>query len=130
MRICLSGTIQPTYRLYKGAVMLKQGIVMNVELPIKIVHRKRWYVASCPALDIVTQGGTADKAKDNLREALFLFLGSCLERGTLQQVLKDCGFEQVAVPVKSISRHQDRREYINVPLELLSVKGCHNSCHA
>jgi predicted RNase H-like HicB family nuclease len=51
-----------------------------------------WYVAHCPPLDITTQGRTQAEAKENLIEASELFLTSCLERGTLDQALKELGF--------------------------------------
>jgi predicted RNase H-like HicB family nuclease len=51
-----------------------------------------WYVAYCPPLDIATQGKTAEQARENLVEAATLFLASCLERGTLDQALKELGF--------------------------------------
>ena len=31
------------------------------------------YVALCPEVDVASQGATADKARDNLKEALELF---------------------------------------------------------
>lgn len=55
-----------------------------------------WYIAHCPPLDITTQGRTASEAKKNLLEASQLFILSCLERGTLDQALKELGF----VPLK------------------------------
>jgi len=56
----------------------------------------RWYIAFCPPLDLTTQGRTEEEAKKNLLEASQLFITSCLERGTLDQALKELGF----VPVK------------------------------
>ena len=32
------------------------------------------YVALCPQLDVVSQGATLEEARDNLREAVILFL--------------------------------------------------------
>ncbi len=32
------------------------------------------YVALCPQLDVVSQGATLEEARDNLREAVMLFL--------------------------------------------------------
>ncbi|MBF0103493.1 MAG: hypothetical protein HQK77_21540 [Desulfobacterales bacterium] len=61
-------------------------------LPIKIKKRKKWFVSSCPILDVCSQGETEDHAKKNLIEALSLFLTSCYERNTLEAVLKECGF--------------------------------------
>jgi len=34
----------------------------------------KWYVASCPELDIASQGRTVEKALENLREAIELYL--------------------------------------------------------
>jgi predicted RNase H-like HicB family nuclease len=108
--------------------MNKHGIVMNVKLPMKIVQKGRYFVASCPILDVYSQGETNEKAKENLKEALFLFLGSCIERGTLRQVLKDCGFEHIKP--HSVPKHRhSRQKYINVPIELLSSKEINNNCH-
>jgi predicted RNase H-like HicB family nuclease len=56
-----------------------------------------WYVAHCPPLDITTQGRTMPEAKRNLIEASELFIVSCLERGTLDQALKELGL----VPLKA-----------------------------
>jgi len=53
--------------------------------------RSRW-IAVCPKLDVVTQGKSADDAKRCLDEAVELWFEDCLERGTLQQALRECGF--------------------------------------
>jgi predicted RNase H-like HicB family nuclease len=60
-------------------------------------HEGDWYIAHCPPLDLTTQGKTLAEAKKNLIEASELFIVSCLERGTLDQALKELGF----VPLKS-----------------------------
>lgn len=45
-----------------------------------IVHREEdRYVAHCPELDVVSQGGTADEARANLQEACDLFLEHACE---------------------------------------------------
>lgn len=102
--------------------MLKNGIVMNINLPINIVQKGNLHVASCPDLDVFSQGESREKAKANLKEALFLFLGSCLERGTLHQVLKECGFNQVKSHMPLAHRHR-RQKYINVPTILRPKEG-------
>ena len=56
-----------------------------------------WYIAHCPPLDLTTQDRTLAEAKKNLLEASELFIVSCLERGTLDQALKELGF----VPLKA-----------------------------
>ena len=60
-------------------------------------HEGDWYIAHCPPLDLTTQGRTLAEAKRNLIEASELFIASCLERGTLDQALRELEF----VPPKS-----------------------------
>ena len=55
-------------------------------------HEHGVFVASCPVLDVVSQGDTEQEAKRNLSEAVCLFLVSCFERGTLDEVLRHAGF--------------------------------------
>ncbi len=64
------------------------------------VKRKgKWYIAYCPPLDLTTQGKSVSEARQNLVEASELFVISCLERGTLDQALRELGF----VPVKAVT---------------------------
>ncbi|WP_295399598.1 type II toxin-antitoxin system HicB family antitoxin [uncultured Thiocystis sp.] len=46
---------------------------MNRSLTAIIEREADAYVALCPELDIASQGGTVEEARDNLREALELF---------------------------------------------------------
>lgn len=108
--------------------MEKRGMILKVRLPMKMLKRERWYVASCPSLDVVSQGDTIKKAKENLSEAVSLFLISCLERGTLEQVLKAGGFRPTGRKRQVGIGHKG--QYINVPIELLSDKGSAATCHA
>ncbi|OQX19621.1 MAG: hypothetical protein BWK80_36630 [Desulfobacteraceae bacterium IS3] len=73
------------------------NIILNIQLSFDIVKKEKWYVASCPALDVFSQGETEKQAEKNLKESLCLFLTSCIERGTLNDVLKECGFKPVSV---------------------------------
>jgi predicted RNase H-like HicB family nuclease len=50
------------------------------------------YVAYSPSFGVMSQGETLDEARENLVEAVHLFLESCYERGTLDQALKELGF--------------------------------------
>jgi predicted RNase H-like HicB family nuclease len=62
----------------------------------RIKHQGRWFIAHCPPLDITTQGKTFEEARQNLVEASQLFIISCIERGTLDQALKELGFVPLA----------------------------------
>lgn len=49
-------------------------IVMNIQLTAIIEREGDGYVALCPELDIASQGNNVSEARDNLKEALELFL--------------------------------------------------------
>ena len=70
-------------------------------LPLKIdIHPDEeieGWVAGCPELDLYSQRPTLEKAWQNLLEALRLWLSYCIEHGTLEQVLVECGFSPVRI---------------------------------
>jgi predicted RNase H-like HicB family nuclease len=41
-------------------------MTLQIPLPIVIAREDKWFVASCPALDIATQGKTVGEAKENM----------------------------------------------------------------
>lgn len=47
---------------------------MTYTLSAIIEHEGSWYVASCPELDVASQGHTVEEATRNLHEAVQLFL--------------------------------------------------------
>lgn len=52
-----------------------------------VIHREgNAFVAHCPELDIASQGGTIELARDNLREALELFF-ECASPAEIPQCL-------------------------------------------
>lgn len=71
---------------------MKYVVQFTALMPIVYKRSKGRVVASCPPLDLHSQGRIKKEAKDNLEEALSLFFLSCFERGTLEDVLKQCGF--------------------------------------
>lgn len=75
---------------------MRQKITLDIQLQayLRQETRKRW-IAVCPKLDVATQGTSADDAKRCLDEAVQLWFEDCLERGTLQQALRECGFQTV-----------------------------------
>jgi predicted RNase H-like HicB family nuclease len=108
---------------------LELSVTFSARLPFKLIKRKKWVVASCPILDVHSQGDTKEKAKKNLVEALSLFFLSCFERGTLDSVLKKCGFS----PKKSYLTKQampSTKDYIDVPIPFLVRQSNHTRCHA
>jgi len=101
--------------------------VININLPFVMKKKANVWVSSCPALDVVSQGKSEVEAKKNLEEALKLFLEVCLERGTLEAVMKECGFSLITRKIRSKKASGD---VISVPLPF-DIKGNSPSqCHA
>ena len=78
-----------------------------------------YYISVCPPLDVFSQGETEEAALANLAEALQLFVESCYERGTLEEVLKDCGFA-LAGNDTEVAEHE---RVVRVPLPLVAQAG-------
>jgi len=97
---------------------MPEVIIFKVSLPILFKKRPKYYVVYCPILDVTTQGETKKKAIANIKEATQLFLINCFERGTLDKVLKECGFTALK---KSPSKKQtsNRKQIITVPLPFI-----------
>ncbi|MCB4790327.1 MAG: type II toxin-antitoxin system HicB family antitoxin [Elusimicrobia bacterium] len=49
---------------------------MNKRFNAVITKEKKWYVAHCVELDVVSQGKTIEAAQKNLKEAVELYLES------------------------------------------------------
>lgn len=43
---------------------------MEIPLPVVITKETEWFVASCPLLDIATQGKTEVEVKENMRDLI------------------------------------------------------------
>ena len=90
-------------------------ICINFRLPVIIKKRKNWYLSSCPVLDVHSQGKTDAEALANLKEALALFVMTCLKMGTLDKVMKDSGFIGGKVK-KRPPRHIS--DFIDIPITI------------
>ncbi len=92
---------------------------MEFELPAKIRKKGKWFISSCPLLDVHSQGHTRDEAERNLVDALASFLISCYERGTLDAVLRDSGVVPFVASEKKSGPAMPRgSKAVRVPLPL------------
>ena len=72
----------------------KNVISMKVKLMATIEKEESGiYCVQCPALGVASQGMNVPEAKKNIVEAVELFIESCLERGVLNEVLENHGFQ-------------------------------------
>ena len=96
-------------------------IRVEIDLSARSYKGSVGYVSCCPALDVYSQGDTEEEAHSNLREAVQLFISSCYERGTLDDVLKSSGFvsSDDSVEPRGIVNHGSHRVATSVPLRLV-----------
>lgn len=57
------------------------------------------YVASCPEVDIASQGNTVEEARDNLREALELFFETASPREVQKRLHAEVFVTQLEIAV-------------------------------
>ncbi len=97
-----------------------EKVFFEITLPLKIKKEEGLYISCVPVLDIYSQGVTKAEAKNNITEAVKLFFISCLERGTLDVALKECGLhvtkKRVAVPTN--------HDFIKVPIPFNVTGSC------
>ena len=55
--------------------------------------RTKW-VAICPEINVGSQGDTFDEACAMIKEAVMAWIDDCLECGTLDEALRECGFSE------------------------------------
>ena len=76
--------------------MLK-SVRINLNLSTVLTKEKNWIVASCPVLDVHSQGKTQRSAEKNLREAVSLFLEGWIKnmsKWEIEKVTKEVKVEE------------------------------------
>lgn len=100
-------------------------IKIEMQLHAQTKQEGDWFIARVPDLDIYTQGHTEEEALSNLTEALQLFVESCFEQGTLEQVFRDCGYHTSHHHSLESEINSDDH-IINVPLSLVASNAAAN----
>src|SRR3972149_1828415 len=96
----------------------------TIKLPVDVKRKAKVYVSRCSVLDLYSQGETEDEARENIIEAIRLFIVSCFEKGTLDSVLKECGFK----PIKKVMHTLKDHKFVTVPIPF-NITTPH-TCHA
>lgn len=102
------------------------AVQFTVKVPVTVKKKAAVYVSSCQVLDIHSQGKTEREAKKNIIEAIKLFIVTCFERGTLDAVLKECGF----TPSKRVAHFPKDHKFVSVPIPFKATGSCSAACHA
>ncbi|MBI4525724.1 MAG: type II toxin-antitoxin system HicB family antitoxin [Deltaproteobacteria bacterium] len=106
-------------------------VTFVVKLPATVKKKGRFYISCCPILDVYSQGETEGKALRNLKEALKLFFISCFDRGTLDEVLKNCGFKPIEKRVVKVQPFPKKYRSVQVPLPFKAPQKVDPAlCHA
>lgn len=103
---------------------ISMGLGFELHLFVSVKKVGKVFVSNCPILDVASQGYTNKEAKDNLVEALQLFIISCLERGVLEKVLLDAGMRPIAVEKHRTTPIPQGCQALSVPIpfELLGTQ--------
>ena len=72
--------------------------VLSTKLQVHIFKEGNQFIAYCPAFDISTSADTFDEVKKNFEELLDVFIKEVMQKGTLEEVLLDCGWQKVKTP--------------------------------
>lgn len=72
-----------------------KGIELKVNLPVDFLREGNKFIAYSPALDIATCGDSFEEAKKRFEELVSLFFEELLRKGTLEEVLREYGWEKV-----------------------------------
>lgn len=96
--------------------MIPMRVMMEMKLPSRIRKKGKWFISSCPVLDVHSQGRTRAEAEKNLSDALVSFMVSCHERGTLDQVLRESGFVAISAPRAKRFRVPRKATQVIVPV--------------
>lgn len=68
---------------------------IQFKLPISIFKEGKYFIAYSPALDLSTSGRSYEEAKKRFNEVVKIFLQELTRKGTLEEVLKNLGWQKI-----------------------------------
>lgn len=93
-------------------------LYLRVSLPVSILKEGKYFIAYTPVLDLSTSARTFEKTKNRFEEIVRIFFEELLEKGTLDEVLSDLGWQKTKkewVPPFVIAQES---ESFRIPLSL------------
>jgi len=73
-----------------------EAAMIPIEFDAIIFQEGKSFVAHCPELDVSSCGHNVDKARGNLKTAVRLFVEEAEKLGTLDDILKEAGYQRGA----------------------------------
>jgi predicted RNase H-like HicB family nuclease len=74
--------------------MRTSAVIYNLKLETTAWKDGSAWLAWCLPLDVMTQASTKRAALKSLKEAVHLWIESCLDRGVLDEALREAGFRR------------------------------------
>ena len=71
-----------------------QKLNIKLKIPITIHKEGEYFIAFTPVLDLSTSGKSPGEVKMRFEEAVVIFFEELLEKGTLDKVLTELGWEK------------------------------------
>lgn len=71
------------------------NLTLNFSLPVDIIKEGDSFIAYSPALDLSTVGDTFEEAQKRFREAVQIFFEEITQKGTINEVLTELGWQKV-----------------------------------
>jgi len=106
-------------------------ITITFRVPIKVQREGEWIVSCCEIFDVASQGRTEEEARRNIVEALGLFFQTAYEMGTLEEIMKECGFSPDVSGAEEANPSLPGEEVLNVPLSFIISQKMHvDRCRA
>jgi predicted RNase H-like HicB family nuclease len=68
--------------------------MIPIEFDAIIFQESKSFVAHCPELDVSSCGHNVDEARGNLKTAVRLFVEEAEKLGTLDDILKEAGYQR------------------------------------
>jgi predicted RNase H-like HicB family nuclease len=90
---------------------------MEIQSTTQIFKEGRTFVAHTRELDLSSCGGSRQKALQNLKEAVRLFLEEAEKMGTLQQILEGAGYLKRKSKLQGPKLIATQRVSLPLPLE-------------
>ena len=73
---------------------LKSRTNFDTKIPVVFFEEGNKVIAYSPALDLSTYGNSEEQARKRFIEATAIFLNEISEKGTLDEVLEECGWHK------------------------------------
>ena len=87
----------------------------NVSLPVFIIKEQNYFVAYTPALDFAATGDSVEGAKKSFSEAINIFFDEIEEKGTLEEVLQEFGWQKIDNSLQPPEVVSQTKETVKIP---------------